>query len=59
MKLYEVNQTIEALVEQMVDIETGEILPVSDELIILTLESHHSNPSEPPLILLLRSHTKY
>ncbi|MCD7885164.1 MAG: siphovirus Gp157 family protein [Lachnospiraceae bacterium] len=32
MKLYEVNQTIKALVEQMVDIETGEILPVSDEL---------------------------
>lgn len=32
MKLYEVNQAIESVIDQMVDIETGEILPVSDEL---------------------------
>ncbi|MCD8107276.1 MAG: siphovirus Gp157 family protein [Oscillospiraceae bacterium] len=32
MKLYEVNQEIESIFEQMVDPETGEILEASDEL---------------------------
>jgi len=47
MKLYEVNTAIEDIVEQMVDTETGEILPLSDEL----MEQLHALEMERSRIL--------